>query len=108
MLQGAARAPCQNARTIGLSDVGPRHGIAHPRVASRLCACNPKGRPVPKQAPEASDRVDLPPTRAAALRKWLGVANSRLLSLERHRRQLLVMAATLADSLAQRDVCAEK
>jgi len=68
----------------------------------------PEGTPVPKQAPEASDRVDLPPTRAAALRKWLEVANSRLLSLERHRRQLLVMAATLADSLAQRDVCAEK
>jgi len=57
---------------------------------------------VPKPAPEVSDRADLSPTRAAALRKWLQVANSRLLLLERHRQQLLAMAATLADSLGQR------
>jgi hypothetical protein len=58
---------------------------------------------VPKQAPEVSDRTDLSPTRAAALRKWLQVANSRLLLLERHRQQLLALAATLADSLGQRN-----
>jgi hypothetical protein len=57
---------------------------------------------VPTQTPEVSDRADLPPTRAAALRKWLQVANSRLLLLEHHRQQLLGLAATLAESLGQR------
>jgi len=57
---------------------------------------------VSKQAPEVSDCADLSPTRTAALRKWLQVANARLLLLERHRQQLLAMAATLADALGRR------
>ncbi len=57
---------------------------------------------MPKQTREGSGRTDLPPTRAAALRKWLRVANSRLLLLEHHRRQLLVLATTLAEALGQR------
>jgi hypothetical protein len=62
----------------------------------------PKERAVPIQTREGSERTDLPPTRAAALRKWLRVANSRLLRLEHHRQQLLALAMTLADSLGQR------
>src|SRR5215475_12536823 len=61
-----------------------------------------KERAVPKQTREGSERTDLPPTRAAALRKWLRVANSRLLLLEHHRQQLLALATTLADALGQR------
>lgn len=57
---------------------------------------------MPIQKHEGSERTDLAPTRAAALRKWLRVANSRLLLLEHHRQQLLVLATTLADSLGQR------
>ena len=57
---------------------------------------------MPNETRENSERTDLPPTRAAALRKWLQVANSRLLLLEHHRQQLLALATTLADSLGQR------
>jgi hypothetical protein len=60
-----------------------------------------KERAVPIQSREGSERTDLPPTRAAALRKWLRVANSRLLLLEHHRQQLLALATTLAGSLGQ-------
>jgi hypothetical protein len=61
-----------------------------------------KERAVPISTRKGSERTDLPPTRAAALRKWLQVANSRLLLLEHHRQQLLALAMTLADSLGQR------
>jgi len=57
---------------------------------------------VPIRTRESSERTDLPPTRAAALRKWLQVANSRLLLLEHYRLELLALATTLADSLGQR------
>src|SRR5262245_52668337 len=62
----------------------------------------PKERAVPTQTRMGSDRADLPPTRAAALRKWLQVANTRLLLLEHHRQQLLALATTLAEALGQR------
>jgi hypothetical protein len=61
-----------------------------------------KERAVPKRTREGSERTDLPPTRAAALRKWLRVANSRLLLLEHHRQQLLALATTLAEAPGQR------
>ena len=57
---------------------------------------------MPIRTRESSERTDLPPTRAAALRKWLQVANSRLLLLEHYRLELLALATTLADSLGQR------
>ena len=57
---------------------------------------------MPISTRKGSERTDLPPTRAAALRKWLQAANSRLLLLEHHRQQLLALAMTLADSLGQR------
>ena len=57
---------------------------------------------MPTQTRMGTDRPDLPPTRAAALRKWLQVANSRLLLLEHHRQQLLALATTLAEGLGQR------
>jgi hypothetical protein len=57
---------------------------------------------VPIRTREGSERTDLPPNRAAALRKWLQVANSRLLLLEHYRQELLALATSLADSLGQR------
>ena len=40
---------------------------------------------------------DLPPSRIAALRKWLHAANARLLSIERARRELMATASVLLD-----------
>ena len=57
---------------------------------------------MPRPTRKGSGRTDLPPTRAAALRKWLQAANSRLLLLEHHRQQLLALATALADALGQR------
>jgi hypothetical protein len=39
----------------------------------------------------------LPPGRIAALRKWLHAANTRLLSMERTRRELIAAATEIAD-----------
>lgn len=44
---------------------------------------------------------DLSPNRAAALRKWLNVANARLLTLQRQRQQLIANATALARQLEQ-------
>jgi hypothetical protein len=66
------------------------------------CAFKVRKRAVLKRTPEVCDRADLPATRAAALRKWLRAANSRLLLLEHDRKQLLAIAAMLADALGQR------
>ena len=57
---------------------------------------------MPKQATVSCERVELPPKRIAALRKWLHVANSRLLSIQHQRQQLLATATTLANGLEQR------
>jgi hypothetical protein len=57
---------------------------------------------MPKQATVSPERAELPPKRVAALRKWLHVANSRLLSLQRERQQLLATARSLANGLGQR------
>jgi len=71
-------------------------------VTVALSAHSTKERAVPIQTRKGTDRADLPPTRAAALRKWLQIANSRLLLLEHHRQQLLAVATMLAESLGQR------
>jgi hypothetical protein len=89
----------------------PLPELANSRIVDTLALSahsTPKERAVPTQTREGSDRVDLPPTRAAALRKWLQVANSRLLLLEHHRQQLLALATTLADSLGQRSSAARR
>jgi hypothetical protein len=41
------------------------------------------------------DPAQLPPKRVAALRKWLHVANARLLSVQREREQLIAAAAAI-------------
>ena len=61
---------------------------------------------MPRPTRKGSGRTDLPPTRAAALRKWLQAANSRILLLEhhrqRHRQREKLLAMALADALGQR------
>ena len=43
------------------------------------------------------NHYDLPHGRIAALRKWLHVANARLLSIERTRQELMAAASILLD-----------
>jgi len=60
------------------------------------------GRTMPKQATVSPEGAELAPTRVAALRKWLSVANSRLLALQRQRQQVLATAWTLATGVEHR------
>jgi hypothetical protein len=49
----------------------------------------------------ANDK-DLSPHRTAALRKWLHIANARLLMIERQRRQIMANATALLQRLEGR------
>jgi hypothetical protein len=47
------------------------------------------------------DTTQLAPKRTAALKRWLHVANGRLLSLQRQRQQLMANATALLQRLEQ-------
>jgi hypothetical protein len=80
---------CKNCRTSRSS--GPWTALrAYPIERERIMPRQATGSPVPEE---------LPPRRAAALRKWLRVANSRLLALQRQQQQLVATATTLASGL---------
>ena len=57
---------------------------------------------MPRKAGNAAEpETELSAARVAALRKWLRVANARLLSLQRDREQLIAAASSLAHALGQ-------